>query len=127
MPNNSQDELQACNERAVQQAEFAARMSAKRTATFGFNAATNVYNDSMPGRDYFGRTTVENQNIRGRARGRSLAMATRQIDTVIVGGGQAGQARLEAAHRDTNGERVDETNWSRTKEFGWRLILKIRS
>jgi putative flavoprotein involved in K+ transport len=38
------------------------------------------------------RTTVENLNIRECARGRSLTMTTRQIDTVIVGGGQAGLA-----------------------------------
>ena len=42
--------------------------------------------------DYFGRNAVEKLNIRTGARGKNLTMTGRQIDTVIVGGGQAGLA-----------------------------------
>ena len=93
MRRTVQYQAQASKEPAARQAEFAARVRAKRSATFTFNAASDAYDDSgLRFRDYFGRTTVEKLNIREGARGRSLTMATRQIDTVIVGGGQAGLA-----------------------------------
>ena len=93
MRRTVQYQAQATREPATRQAEFAARVRAKRSATFTFNAASDAYVDSALGlRDYFERTTVENLNIRECARGRSLTMTTRQIDTVIVGGGQAGLA-----------------------------------
>jgi ubiquinone/menaquinone biosynthesis C-methylase UbiE len=64
-----QDDLQAHSYPAIQQAAFAARVRSKRTTTFTFNAASDVYDDAALGfRDYFGRKTVENLNIRKGAR-----------------------------------------------------------
>ena len=73
MRYNSQDELQARSEPVLYRKEFAPRARAKRSATFTFNA-------------------VEKLNIRTGTRGKSLTMTGCQIDTVIVGGGQAGLA-----------------------------------
>ena len=92
MKYNSQDDLQARGEPAIHQAEFV-RVGAQQSATSTFNAAVDAYDDSaLSVSDYFARTAVENLNIRKFARGGSLTVTTRQIDTVIVGGGQAGLA-----------------------------------
>ena len=93
MRYNSQDELQARSEPGFYRKEFAPRARAKRSATFTFNAASDAHDDSAPGfRDYLRRKTVEKLNIHTGTRGKSLTMTGRQIDTVIVGGGQAGLA-----------------------------------
>ena len=69
MSHALKDDLQAHSYPAIHQAAFAARVSSKRSTTFTFNAASDVYDEAALGfRDYFGRKTVENLNIRKGAR-----------------------------------------------------------